>query len=131
MTVVVNEVVVYVISLSLMMAALALFLQECYQENMILRRYYVWLNYLHIKNRRLKQWQRKKEKKDAKRYFIRNIIKPMGLCVYCQSTWLTIGFCLWGYLLKLAPQTNLFYVMILCIGMTYIFVVGLKKYLSI
>lgn len=131
MTVVVNEVVVYVISLSLMMAGLALFLQECYQKNMILRRYYVWLNYLYIKNRRLKQWQRKKEKKDAKRYFIRNIVKVMGICIYCQATWLTIGFCLWGYLLKLAPQTNLFYVMILCIGMTYIFVVGFKKYLSI
>ena len=49
----VKEVVVYVISLSLMMAGLALFLQECYQKGMILRRYYVWLNYLHIKNNNL------------------------------------------------------------------------------
>lgn len=130
MTVVVNEVVVYVISLSLMMAALALFLQECYRKDMILRRYYVWLNYLHIKNRRL-SWQERKKRKNVKREIVRKLTSPMGLCVYCQSTWLTIGFSLWGYILGLTPKTNFFYVMILCIGMTYIFVVCLKKYLSI
>ena len=130
MTVVVVEVVMYVISLSLMMAGLALFLQECYRKDMILRRYYVWLNYLHIKNRRL-SWQERKKRKNAKRDFVRKLTKPMGLCVFCQGTWLTIGFSLWGYILGLAPQTNFFYVMILCIGMNYLFIVGLKKWLSI
>lgn len=127
----VKEVVVYVISLSLMMAGLALFLQECYQKDMILRRYYVWLNYLYIKNRRSNKWQKRKKAKNAKRWFLRNLTKPMGLCVYCNASWLTIGFVLWGYWLNIAPQTNLFYILILCIGMTYLFVVWLKKLLSI
>ena len=128
----VKEVVVYVISLSLMMAGLALFLQECYQKGMILRRYYVWLNYLHIKNRRTNKWQKRKKARNAKRWFLRNLTSPAGLCVFCQGTWLTIGFVMWGYYwLNIAPQTNLFYVLVLCIGMTYLFIVGLKKLLSI
>ena len=127
----VKEVVVYVISLSLMMAGLALFLQECFQKDMILRRYYVWLNYLHIKNRRINKWQKRKKAKNAKRWFLRNLTSPAGLCVFCNSTWLTIGFVLWGYWLDIIPQTNLFYILILCIGMTYLFVVGLKKLFSI
>lgn len=60
--------------------ALTAFIQECFQANMIFRRYYLWLTY---------QWIHNWRKDDRhKRWFL----KPLGLCCYCQNTWLTIIF---------------------------------------
>lgn len=127
---VVSEVAMYVILLSLISAGLGLFLQECYQKNMILRKYYVYLNYLFIKNRR-SSWQRKKKAKKVVSILIRKLTMLAGLCIFCQSTWICIGFCFWGYELKLAPETNPFFILASSIGMTYLFVVRLKKHLNI
>lgn len=112
------EDVVLLILLSLTAMSVSVLLQECYQPDMIFRRYYVWLNYLHIKNRRIKQWQKTKERKkaeNAKRKFVRNITKPMGLCIYCQNVWLS-GF-------VLAFLTNDLISLILGIGMSNLFLI--------
>ena len=120
-TVVASEVVMYVISYSLMIAAFALFLQECYKPNMILRRYYVWLNYLYIKNRRSK-WVGKKAAKRVVSKTIHAMTKVFGLCIYCQATWLAIIISLWGYELNIAPQIDYLFLVINTIGMTYLFI---------
>ena len=103
------EDVVLLILYSLMAMSLSVFLQECFQKGMILRRYYVYLNYLFINNRRLK-WQKRKKVRNAKRCFIRNIVKPMGLCVYCQNVWLTIAL--------ISILTHDILSVVLCIGIS-------------
>jgi len=56
----------------------SMFLQKCYEKEMILRRYYLFLTYLWIRNwRHSDRWKRK-------------ILKPLGLCVYCQSFWIVL-----------------------------------------
>jgi len=60
----------------LTMGGLAIFLQEAYKG--ILKRYYLFLVYHWIRN-----WRKQHRGK-------RQILKPLGLCVYCQGTWLTI-----------------------------------------
>lgn len=91
----------------LMTGALSMFLQECYKPNMILRKYFIWLMY---------HW-RKKPRKRVKIIYLRinvgdyrayskeirkikrrhnlkklkySLLKPLGLCVYCQNAWITI-----------------------------------------
>jgi len=75
-----NEEVVRLALLSLMISGLGLFFQECMEPNMIFRRYYLWLTYHWIKN-----WRKKDRWK-------RWILKPLGLCVYCNTTWIAIIF---------------------------------------
>jgi len=59
-----------------MVGSLSMFLQEAYKG--ILKRYYLWLNYHWIKN-----WQKQHRRKRA-------ILKPLGLCIYCQCAWINI-----------------------------------------
>jgi len=70
--------VVQLLLFCLTVGGFAMFLQKCYESQMILRRYYLFLNYHYIKN-----WQRDNRYK-------REILKPLGLCVYCQSTWIAL-----------------------------------------
>ena len=113
------EDVVQLILLSLTAMSVSVLLQECYQSGMIFRRYYVWLNYLHIKNRRLKLCERKTERKkvvkNAKRIFIRNITHPLGLCPICSNIW-TSG-------IVLSFLTNDLLSLILGIGMSNLFLI--------
>ena len=71
----INE-VVQLLLYFLMVGSSANFLQEAYKG--ILKRYHLWLTYHWIKN-----WRKKDRYK-------RQILKPLGLCVYCQGTWITI-----------------------------------------
>jgi hypothetical protein len=58
----------------LTIAGLASFLQECYKPAMILQKYKAFL---------LKSWDERPRK----------ILKPLGLCIYCQLFWLnTIAY---------------------------------------
>ena len=58
----------------LTIAGLASFLQECYKPPMILQKYKALL---------LKSWEKKPRK----------ILKPLGLCIYCQLFWInTIAY---------------------------------------
>lgn len=60
----------------LMVSGIVLYLQECYKSGMVFRRWYVLLTYYWIKNwRKSDRWKRK-------------ILKPLGLCVWCQLFWL-------------------------------------------
>jgi hypothetical protein len=77
-TVVVEGDVILLFSLAI--AGLGLFFQECTEPNMLFRRYYLWLNYHWIRN-----WRKKDRYK-------RWILKPLGLCVYCNTTWIAIIF---------------------------------------
>jgi hypothetical protein len=65
---------------SLAIAGFGLFIQECMKPNMILRRYYLWLTYHWIKN-----WRKKDRWK-------RWLLKPLGLCIFCNVTWIAIIF---------------------------------------
>jgi hypothetical protein len=64
----------------LMLAGLGLFFQHCMEPGMIFRRYYLWLIFHWIRNRkrevRWKRWP----------------LKPLGLCVYCNTAWLGVAF---------------------------------------
>jgi hypothetical protein len=63
----------------LMVGSFASFLQEAYKG--ILKRYHLWLVYHWIKN-----WKKKDRYK-------RQVLKPLGLCQYCQGTWIHILIC--------------------------------------
>ena len=71
-----EEAVALLLYYLILVGGLAMFLQEAYKG--ILKRYYLWLVYHWIKN-----WRKQHRRK-------RQILKPLGLCVYCQGTWLTI-----------------------------------------
>lgn len=60
----------------LISACLSIFISGLFDSGMILRRYFVLLNYLWIKSRRRKR--------------LRNLLKPLGLCIYCYSFWVNI-----------------------------------------
>lgn len=65
---------------SLMVAALGLFFQACMEPGMIFRRYYLYLTHHWITNwRRERRWRR-------------FWLKPLGLCVYCNTTWIGLVF---------------------------------------
>jgi amino acid transporter len=98
---------VVLLLICLMTASLGLFLEECMNPNMILRRYYLWLTYHWIKN-----WR----KKDRWR---RWLLKPLGLCVYCFSSWITIFFYLYNFDLDL----NIFF----ALGMNYLWLKIIKN----
>lgn len=78
MEVLVKNVVVLPVIISLMTATLSMFLEETMQEGMILRRYRLFLLWLWIHS-----WR----KRDR---WIRKLLKPFGLCIYCYSTWIAI-----------------------------------------
>ncbi len=116
---------VLLILFSLMVASVGLFLQECYQSGMILRRYYVWLNYLYIKNRRTKN--EKEKRQEMLKRFIKAITKPLGLCIYCQSTWICIISFLTVF--SLCTINDLFF-LVCSIGMTFLWLRLLEKALD-
>src|SRR5690554_6698596 len=84
-------------------AMLSLFIQACMEPKMILRRYYVLLNYLWIKKK--SRW----------------LLKPLGLCIYCFSSWVWIGFfcIIWVEVLKKPVNLLLFIVLFLGLGVNY------------
>jgi len=103
---VVKEVVMFLIN-SLMIAGLGKLFQECMEENMIFRRYFLLLTYLWIKNWRKKdRWKRK-------------LLSPLGLCVYCHSVWLGIIY----YLYRFGFNVEI----VLFLGMIYIWLILLNK----
>lgn len=96
---------------SLMVAGLGLFVQECMEPGMILRRYYLFLTYVWIRNRRRKhRW---------KRWWL----KPAGMCVYCNTTWIAIAY----YLIRYGLNVEL----LLFVGLVFVWLKALKKFLAI
>lgn len=64
--------------------AFSLFIQKCFEPHMIFRRYFLLLNYLHIK------WNRRG--KDTRKWYKKlghKLLSLFGLCVYCQNFWVT------------------------------------------
>lgn len=102
---------VVLLLLSLMTASLSLFFQECMEPGMIFRRYYLWLTYHWIKN-----WRKKDRWK-------RWLLKPLGMCVYCNGTWIAIQF----YLYNFGPGVNI----LLFIGLNYLWIKLIKTKFSI
>jgi hypothetical protein len=100
-----NVGVVFIISL--MTVGLISFIQKCFQENMIFRRYYLMLVYYWIK------WRRKKDR------WKRKFLKPLGLCIYCQIPWISIPIYFYFY-----KNIILFF---LFIGLNYIIIEILFK----
>lgn len=94
--------VVKLILICLGTGALSLLFQKCMEEGMIFRRYYLLLTSCWIK------WYRRKDR------WKRNLLKPIGLCIYCYSTWLAIFSFLYYYGVKLE--------VFLFIGMNYILI---------
>lgn len=97
----------------LMAGSLAWFLQECMRPKMIMRRYYLRLMWL----------RRKLLAKDTslmsflsrgKRRKVSAVLLPLGLCVYCNGTWLYIIFYFFFF-------TNI-PLFILGMGVNYIFI---------
>lgn len=101
--------VVALIMFSLLTSSLSLFLWKCMESGMILRRYYLLLIYYWIK------WHRQKDR--WKRY----VLKPLGSCIYCSSTWLCIISALMFFNVKYYNYIPF------AIGINYIFIeIGLK-----
>ena len=63
---------------SFLSACLSLFINKCFQKDMIFRRYFLLLTYYWIK------WHKRKDR------WKRKVLKPIGLCIYCYSTWVSI-----------------------------------------
>lgn len=102
----VDAVAVFIICL--MIAGFILFLEMCMSPGMILRRYRLFLLRLWMLN-----WRRKDRYK-------RIILKPLGLCIYCYSTWVSII----SYFIL---YEHFSYDILLHIGLIYIFVsLGVK-----
>lgn len=91
-------------SYSLMVAALALMFQECMKPAMLFARYRLLLLYLWRKN-----W-RKKDRWKRTVY----LLQPLGLCIYCNSAWMSISYYLITYGIKLD--------VLLFMGMTFLWV---------
>lgn len=97
--------------LSLMTASLSLFFQECMEPGMIFRRYYLFLVYHWIKNwRKVDRWKR-------------HLLKPFGLCVYCNGTFVAMQFFIYFF----GPRIELF----LFLGLNYLWIKILKTNFSI
>lgn len=96
------------ILLSLFTAALGHFFQYCQQSGEIFSRYGLWLNYHWIHS-----WRKKHRWK-------RPLLKVAGLCVFCNSTWINIGF----FLLVIRENATL---IPLSIGLNYVWVKILSK----
>lgn len=91
----------------LMIAGLGQFFQLCMHPNMIFRRYYLWLTLLWIRNRRKKdRWKRW-------------LLKPLGLCVYCNTTWIAIFY--YVYAFGINPEILLF------IGLVFVWLKVLER----
>lgn len=97
--------------LSLMTASLSLFFQECMEPGMIFRRYYLWLTYHWIKN-----WRKKDRWK-------RWLLKPSGMCVYCNGAWISIMFFMYFF----GPDIKI----LLFLGLNYMWTKILKIKFSI
>ena len=95
--------VVAMFTFSLLTAGLSLFIRKCFQKDMIFRRWYLLLTYFWIK------WWRKNDR------WKRKFLKPLGLCVYCMTPWVSTPF----YFLFLSHNIILFF---LIIGKTYMWV---------
>src|ERR1035438_1224358 len=88
----------------LLIAGLSLFFQECMKYPMIFRRYFLWLVYHWRKNWRKKdKWKRKVM-----------LLQPLGLCVYCNSSWVAIAY----YIYKFGLNIDVF----LFLGATFLWV---------
>lgn len=95
---------------SLTAAGLGLFLQECMEPGMILRRYYLFLTCLWIRN-----WRRKDR---WKRWWL----KPAGMCVYCNTAWIA--------LLVYAAKFGLNAEALLFIGLVFVWIKLIQRLIS-
>jgi len=105
-----EEVVQYVLY-SLMTAALGLFIQKCFQEGMIFRKYYLLLIYFWIK------WHKRKDR------WKRFVLPPLGMCIYCNGTWIAIVV----YFLNFNFGFDIF----LFLGLNYLWIEIFKKHLNL
>jgi hypothetical protein len=99
-----------ILCLSLCTASLGVFFQECLEPGMIFGKYGIWLQAMHRRN-----WRRKDR-------WVRYWLKPLGNCVFCNSTWINIGF----FLLLMTENAVL---LPLSIGLNYLFVKMMAKYI--
>ncbi len=102
------EGVVVMLGISLMTAGLTLFIQKCFEPEMIFRKWFLLLTWYWIK------WWRKKDK------WKRPILKPLGLCVYCQMPYISAVV----YFLFISYNIPMLF---LFIGMCYIWLEIIKK----
>jgi len=97
-----------IFAISFMTAGLSLFIKKCFESGMIFRRWYLYLTYWWIK------WHKKKDRRK------RPILKVLGLCIYCFSTWVAIFFC--SVFISINPL-----IIFLFIGVNYIWLEILMK----
>jgi len=100
------EGVISLIGFCLLTASLSAFIHKCMDSGMILRRYYLYLTLKWIK------WRKKRRK--------RQILKPLGLCIYCYSAWV--------YLISYAAIKGPELKMILGLGINYIIIEAWLNY---
>jgi surface polysaccharide O-acyltransferase-like enzyme len=105
---------VKLITLCLMAACLGHFFQYTLRPREIFGRYGLFLNYLWIK------WRRKPDR------WKRKLLKPIGLCIYCTTTWIFIVLYLFQAGLDSYSIHNLIG-LFLGMGITYVWVEILTK----
>lgn len=89
---------------SLMVAALSLLIQECMKPQMLFARYKLLLLHLWRSNwRRNDRWKRTVY-----------MLKPLGLCIYCQAVWISAIY----YAVRFGINLE----MLLFIGMVFLWV---------
>ena len=65
------ETIIILLLFCISTASLCVFINDCMEPGMILRRYYLWLTYHWIKN-----WRKKDRWK-------RHLLKIIGMCIFC------------------------------------------------
>ncbi len=105
-------VILSTIGIGFISSSIAMFWQWCFKWNPWGQKWIVFLRLIKINI---------KGKKAKKRF--QNLMKPLGYCVYCQSTWLAIFLSL--FLLGWNPLY-----MIMSMGMNYYFLEKFNKFLN-
>lgn len=77
-----------IIEVAIYATTLSLFIEKLFDDEMLLRRYYLLLNYLWV------LWKGKNKGRgrlaSVVRAVKRQLLKPLGLCIYCYGTWVYI-----------------------------------------
>lgn len=119
---------IQIILLSMMIASLGHAFQKFLKPGQIFNWWAIWLinmNELAKKKRKVLICLGKGNYIDVERNqrlpvrLIAWLSKPLGLCLYCNSTWISIFVFILTFGLK--------WELILCIGMTYLFVIVIEK----
>lgn len=107
-------------------AGLSLFVQECMKKGMILGWYGEWLNSTWDTMDRAVWYKYDFKATPLQAKIVLFLLKPLGMCIYCFSSWVFIGL----FLVTMVPfsgEMPIFIGLLLGLGFNYIWIKILEK----